>query len=413
MMEEYVAAGLRKQANARNIDRALTIVKKFIADRNLVLYGGQAIDYALRLIGKSLYSDVDRPDFDFYSPDNVKDAYELSRELHMVGLPNVSVITALHVQTMRVRVDFETVADISFMPSSVFQKLQTLTYQEMKIIHPHWIRMDQHLAFCFPFNNFPREDVFHRYKKDLDRFNMLAEVYPFEDDAQLDVGTKSRQKVSAGVHCGFSAHALLKKALDMLKTGKPADFHVIDLGEDQPACRILFEKPPEDAKNPLMDWVPASTDKDGEHLLYIPHRKIAAVRLDGDIYITSVQYVLLYFLVHWHTTKREIYKAHYIDTLQMLNEGGKLILNTTPDVVATSPFSFPINTVGAMEASDSFLLTMGRLAKDTGVDLSAFPWAQYIPDVSNLPQNYYPHRAGVISPKFNYMENKLFHMDGN
>lgn len=410
-MEDYIAVGLRRQANACHIDRSLTIVKQFISDRKLVLYGGQAIDFALRLLGKALYSDADRPDFDFYSPENVKDAYELSQTLHLAGLPNVSVVTALHVQTMRVRVDFETVADISFMPPSVFHKLQTLTYQGMKIIHPHWIRMDQHLAFCFPFNNFPREDVFHRYKKDLSRFNMLADSYPFENTV-LQQKNLSVHQTKNGVHCGFSAYALLKKALEMLKSKKKVDFSTIELEKNNMGCRILFETPPENAKNPLMDWVPPSNTSDGEHLLYIPHRKIAAVKLVDGIYIASVQYVLLYFLVHWHITGEVRYKEYYNDTLRILNEGGELILDMPPEVIASSPFSFPISTVGAMEASDSFLLTMGRFKQDTGADLSSFPWMPHIPDVVNLPRNYYPHRSNII-PKFDYESNKLFHMDGN
>ena len=34
------------------------------------------------------------------------------------------------------------------------------------------------LPFCFPFNGAPREDVFHRWRKDLKRFNLYADNYP-------------------------------------------------------------------------------------------------------------------------------------------------------------------------------------------------------------------------------------------
>ena len=57
------------------ISGALDIVKKFIVDRKLILFGGLAIDYALRLKGDKIYSDTKRPDLDFLSPRNVDDAF--------------------------------------------------------------------------------------------------------------------------------------------------------------------------------------------------------------------------------------------------------------------------------------------------------------------------------------------------
>ena len=47
------------------VDRALDIVREFIVERGLILFGGTAIDYALRLKGSKIYPDEQRPDFDF------------------------------------------------------------------------------------------------------------------------------------------------------------------------------------------------------------------------------------------------------------------------------------------------------------------------------------------------------------
>lgn len=406
-MDEYLAVGLRHQANSRSIDRALSVVEKYLIKRKLILYGGRAIDFALRLLGQHLYSDAVLPDYDFYSPDNVGDAYALAQELHALGLPNVSVVTALHVQTMRVRVDFETVADVSYMPPVVFERVATLSYQNMRFLHPHWIRMDQHLAFCFPFNGFPREDVFHRFEKDLTRFNLLAEAYPFPPGAPPPV-PRQRITLPDGIYCGFTAHALLKKAL-LLARKQSVDFRTID--SDRPLCRVVFSAPPPEARAPLMEWLPASHATPAAESLYIPHREIAAVQLAEGIAITSVQYVLLYFLAHWHMTQQDVYKNHYLDTLDMLNEGGRLTAAMPDRVAAASPFSLPVTTAGHTEASDSFLLIMGRFVKDTKVDVGRFPWAPFIPDVDNLPKNYYPHRSSN-PPAFDYGSHALFTMDG-
>lgn len=163
------------------VDRALKVVRQFISDKGLILYGGLAIDYTLRLKGGHIYPEGERPDYDMLSPNNVEHAYELADILTGMGFPAVQAIPALHVQTMKVRVNIVVVADISFVPEGLFKALPSVEYSDgppIRVIHPHWQFMDQHLAFCFPFRDPPREPVFHRFKKDLKRFNMLQSKYP-------------------------------------------------------------------------------------------------------------------------------------------------------------------------------------------------------------------------------------------
>jgi hypothetical protein len=173
---EYVAQV--RDADSPVADRALEIVKKFIIARGLILYGGQAIDCALRLKGSRVYPDHQTPDFDFYSPRSVDDAFALADLLVAAGFANVGAIPAIHVQTMRVKTDFIFVADISYTPRDVFDSLPTVNFAGMRVLHPDYQRTDMHLAFCFPFNTPPREDVFHRFAKDLKRFRLFQEFYP-------------------------------------------------------------------------------------------------------------------------------------------------------------------------------------------------------------------------------------------
>jgi len=98
---------------------AQRIVKQFIIDRKLVIFGGLAIDYALRLKGSSIYYDRDLPDYDCVSYKNVDDAYDLGEILTGAGFENVKVIRAKHVETMRVRINLITVADIGYIPKKI------------------------------------------------------------------------------------------------------------------------------------------------------------------------------------------------------------------------------------------------------------------------------------------------------
>jgi hypothetical protein len=161
-----------------DITRALDVVKEFIINKNLILVGGMAIDFALRLMGDNIYTDNQIPDYDFYSPNHAADAYELAAILCKEGFNNISCINAIHITTMRVRVDFENVADITYCPTKVYKQVPTLMYDKLRIVHPHWQMIDQHSSLSLPFENPGMEVIFHRWKKDLTRYDKLYKHYP-------------------------------------------------------------------------------------------------------------------------------------------------------------------------------------------------------------------------------------------
>jgi hypothetical protein len=158
--------------------KALNIVEKFIIDRNLVLVGGMAIDMALRKKGKHIYEDDAVPDYDFLSPEFHKDAYDLSKILVSQGFPEISVINARHPSTMRVRVNFISVADITYYPKNIYDMVPTLQYGKMRIIHPSFQYIDQHRSLSFPFEDPPLETIMQRWKKDTKRYDLLYNEYP-------------------------------------------------------------------------------------------------------------------------------------------------------------------------------------------------------------------------------------------
>lgn len=160
---------------------AAGIVRKYIADNNLVIVGGMAIDMALRLKGGSIYGDKQLPDYDFLSPNFYDDAFKLGKILFDMGYKHVSVIPRLHYGTVSVRVEFMSVADISYCPQDVFAKIPVLNYFELKIVHPHFQAIDQHLSLSHPYENPPMETIFHRWEKDTERYFMIMDKYPPQD----------------------------------------------------------------------------------------------------------------------------------------------------------------------------------------------------------------------------------------
>lgn len=159
------------------LNEALEIVKTFIIERNCILVGGMAIDMALRQKGSQLYPDNTLPDYDFYSPNFHRDAYDLGERLAK-KFKDISVIRAIHVSTMKVRVEYVVVADITYIPKNVFDILPTIKHAGMKIIHPHYQMIDQHRSLCYPYSGPPREAILSRWKKDIERYDMLNQYFP-------------------------------------------------------------------------------------------------------------------------------------------------------------------------------------------------------------------------------------------
>ena len=64
------------------IQNALDVIKEYIINNNLLIVGGTAIDYALKLKNNTLYNDLYQvPDFDIISPNNVDHANKIGEIL--------------------------------------------------------------------------------------------------------------------------------------------------------------------------------------------------------------------------------------------------------------------------------------------------------------------------------------------
>lgn len=164
---------------------ALDVVKEFIISNKLIITGGMAIDYALRLHGDRIYDDDQLPDYDFYSPNHWSDAYKLGSILCEKKYKNIRVIQALNIVTMRVQMDGITLADVSFLPDTIFNHLPTISYIGFKIIHPHYQMIDQHSSLSRPFDNPGKEVIFSRWEKDMKRYDLLYKYYPVVLDSGI------------------------------------------------------------------------------------------------------------------------------------------------------------------------------------------------------------------------------------
>lgn len=167
-----------------DIKSALEIVYNYIIEHKLILVGGQAIDYAIRLKKSKLYEDYVLPDYDFYSPNHHLDAYKIGELLCKAGYTNISVINALHPTTMKVRVNFIPIADITYAPKKVFEKIPYLEYKNgkkiLKIINPYYQSLDILWSISQPYFYYSNEAINTRIGKDMKRIKLINEFYPID-----------------------------------------------------------------------------------------------------------------------------------------------------------------------------------------------------------------------------------------
>ena len=171
----------QRSVSAKVITSALDVVRQFIIDRKRIMVGGMMADMAIKLKGDQLYGPDVLPDYDFYSPNHYRDAYDLGEILCKKEFTAISVIPARHTTTMRVRIDFQEVADITYCPQVLFDRIPTLSFGKFIIRHPHIQMLDQHLALSKPFTNPGQEVIFERWKKDCVRYDVLYKHYPIPE----------------------------------------------------------------------------------------------------------------------------------------------------------------------------------------------------------------------------------------
>jgi hypothetical protein len=413
--------------------RAIALVKDFVQTRGRLIYGGTAIDFALRAKGAELYKDkeiVSFPDLDFFSPDSAKDAYELAQILTNNGLSDISAIVAYHIQTMRVRFNMMSVADIAYMPSAVFHEVPHIEFDGYKVVHPWFQMISMHIGMSFPFINAPREVILDRKNKDFDRYDLLLSHYPISMDKLLFKHPKAapeqrsysfttpRDTVISGVlNYAILYQMMLKNGL--IKESKDLPHATIE-GSDKITVKLEWEPPFTPifsfvgaGKAPLagrynsyMDLLPESTRQSGSdhaiQIFYYEDERIHVSRI-GHHLVTSTFLSMAMLLYYYFTTKEAIYMKYYLGLMELNKVAyAKLGVEKIKDI---SPFLIPMQ-FWPSEDTPSISHAL-QINLDMIVDYIHKNPRQ----VAIKPRPYYPANGGEV-PTFDYNGSPYFALDG-
>lgn len=153
------------------------IILKFISDKKRIIYGGYASH--LLLINKKqegVYDlSIDTPDVEFYTPEPIKDLIDLCNVLYKHKLKYIQGKTAGHEETYSIFVNFENVCDLSYVPPNFYKKMDTITINNNRIVHPKYEIINWLRQFTDPLT------AGWRWEKQFIRMEKIQKTYPFEN----------------------------------------------------------------------------------------------------------------------------------------------------------------------------------------------------------------------------------------
>jgi hypothetical protein len=159
------------------------ITKNFIKDRNLLLYGGLALNLILPVKDR-FYDEHEVPDYDFFSPNAIKHGKELANLYAKKGYTDIELKPGLHLGTYKLFVNYIGIADITNLPFKLFSKMKKISSDErdtilkknqdldLHIVPINFLRMSMHLELSRP-NGF-----IERWEKVYKRMVLLYNNYP-------------------------------------------------------------------------------------------------------------------------------------------------------------------------------------------------------------------------------------------
>jgi hypothetical protein len=169
--EEKIA---KRVVNSDDIKNIIKIVEDFIKQKNLICYGGTAINNILPTEDQFYNKELEVPDYDFFTINALDDAKELADIYYKKGFPDVEAKAGQHHGTYKVFVNYIPVADITFLPKPIFNALKKDSIRISGILYtpPNYLRMSMYLELSRPAGDTSR------WEKVMKRLALLNKHYP-------------------------------------------------------------------------------------------------------------------------------------------------------------------------------------------------------------------------------------------
>ena len=168
----------KQMVKSPEIQKIIEILEDFLRQRKLVCYGGTAINNILPEQDKFYNKNLEIPDYDFFSPDALKDAKLLADTYFKAGYDEVEAKSGVHSGTFKVFVNFIPIADITIMDKRIFRNIlnDAIKIDGIHYAPPDFLRMAMYLELSRP------DGDTTRWEKILKRLILLNKNYPLLGD---------------------------------------------------------------------------------------------------------------------------------------------------------------------------------------------------------------------------------------
>ena len=169
--EEKIA---KRVVNSEDIKNIIKIVEDFIKQKNLICYGGTAINNILPTEDQFYNKELEVPDYDFFTVNALDDAKELADIYYKKGFTDVEAKAGQHHGTYKVFVNYIPVADITLLPKPIYNALKKDSIRVGGILYtpPNYLRMSMYLELSRPAGDTTR------WEKVMKRLSLLNKHYP-------------------------------------------------------------------------------------------------------------------------------------------------------------------------------------------------------------------------------------------
>lgn len=203
-MDEIIARAkeVNKDINVPTIStlkEANAFIEEFIKKNERIIYGGTAIKALIGVKEREAggtEGDFGLIDYDFYSPEYLKDSVALCNELNDAGYKYVRRVNALHPNTLRVNVDFskEFLADISYVPPEIYARIPKIKIENGKgeplwYADADWLKMDLYNQHKNPYMEV------NRWLKVALRLAKLEKYYPLYEKKKNSIKEEKGKKL--------------------------------------------------------------------------------------------------------------------------------------------------------------------------------------------------------------------------
>lgn len=151
----------------------MKIILEYIKKERRIIYGGYGWNLLLKKSSLDFYKDTDFADIEFYSNKPIYDLKNLVDILHGTN-KYVQGKNAQHEETYKIFVNFINYCDITYMPSNLYNCINTIKINDLRIVDPILIYVDLLRVFTDPITSY------FRIEKNVKRSQLLFKTYPLD-----------------------------------------------------------------------------------------------------------------------------------------------------------------------------------------------------------------------------------------